>query len=195
MATTMKRGVFCLEGPWSPKLTHRASMSPLLQLLEDVQGVTYERRDCATAEEVEFYLSKWTQKGYANSHSILLMAFHRSRGEIQLGRGTMSLEDLGASLEGKCKSRYIHFDSCEVLSASKRRVDAFREQTGATVVSGYRCPVGWIDSAAFSLHLLEALATGEPMMDSLRRMAKRNEGTAKRLGFRAIGTRGAYGFA
>ena len=150
-------------------------MSPLLQLLEDVQGVTYgaSLQLCHRRGGGVLPLQMDSERGYANSHSILLMAFHGSRGEIQLGRGTMSLEDLAGILEGKCKRRYIHFDSCEVLSAGKARIEAFREQTGATVVSGYRCPVGWIDSAAFSLHLLEALAVGDPMMDSLRRMAKR----------------------
>jgi len=56
MSRPAKRGVFCLEGPWSPQLTDRASMRPLLQLMEDVRGLKFERRDAATAEEMTYYL-------------------------------------------------------------------------------------------------------------------------------------------
>ncbi len=34
-------GIFCVEGDWSPKLTARASVRELLQILEDVAGIDF----------------------------------------------------------------------------------------------------------------------------------------------------------
>ena len=170
-------------------------MSPLLQLAEDVRGVKFERRDIATREEANFYLKKWAQRGYASSHPIAILAFHGHSGNIELGRGSMDLEEIGGILEGKCDGRYIHFDSCKVFNVSVKRIREFRQQTGARVVSGYRKDIDWIESAAFSLHILDALADGEPILDSLRKMHRRNGELAQRLGFRAVGARGELGFS
>ena len=194
MTEDIRYGVFCLEGEWTDRLTDRASMRPVLELAEDVRGVKFERRDVATREEAVFYLDRWAQARYTRSHPVGILAFHGQPGRIELKKEDLTLEDIGEILEGRCKSRYIHFDSCSVLDISSAKVDRFRRQTGATVVSGYRKRIDWIDSAAFTLHILDELARGRAIPPSLRRISERNQAAVKRLGFRALWARGAIGF-
>ena len=60
------------------------------------------------------------------------------------------------------------------------------------MVSGYRKDIGWIESAAFSLHILDALADGD-LPQSLRKMHNKHGELGRRLGFRAVGARGEFG--
>ena len=194
MSTAIRRGVFCLEGEWTDKLTDRASMRPLLQLVEDVHGLKFERRDVATRAEAKFYLDRWAQSGYAKTYPVAILAFHGQRGLLELKNEDLTLEEIGEILKGRCKGRYIHFDSCNVLDVKRAEIEAFRRQTGAHIVSGFRKNIGWIDSAAFTLHILDELSYGRPIPGSLMKISGRNSEAVKRLGFRAIWGRGQIGF-
>ena len=81
-----QKGIFCLEADWSSDLKSRSSVEPILELLdqEETDRVPHIHRDVATPEELEFFLDKWTQKGY-RSHPILYLAFHGDPGRIFLG--------------------------------------------------------------------------------------------------------------
>lgn len=57
-----KNGIFCIEGPWDPNLKKRLSVKPILDLLTNYGGDSYIYRDCATREELYFYLKQWKEK-------------------------------------------------------------------------------------------------------------------------------------
>ena len=82
MVKHKNRGIFCLEGPWSPKMTDRASMCPLLDVVEGVHGPGVAFRDAATPEEVHQYLKQWSGKQYA-SHPVGIMSFHGEPGRYE----------------------------------------------------------------------------------------------------------------
>ena len=90
--------IFCIEGNWDMDLNEKASVRPVLELLEINADVKYIYRDCSTVEELYFLLERWQQKRYSD-HKILYLAFHGKPGEILIDhKHTVSLEDLGDAL-------------------------------------------------------------------------------------------------
>ena len=193
MSKLRNRGIFCLEGPWSPKITERASMRPLLEVVEGVYKPGIAFRDAATSEEVNQYLKQWSGKQYA-SHPYGIMSFHGESGKIKLlGKKTLSLRELGDVLAGKCHGRLIHFDSCSVMDVPPKEMKEFRLTTKAAAVSGFTQEVDWLDSAAFTLMLLNSLVHGRRISEALREMYSLHYGAARSLGFRAGWARGQVG--
>ncbi|MBN1889155.1 MAG: hypothetical protein JW850_14275, partial [Thermoflexales bacterium] len=147
------KGIFCVEGLWDPDLKVRSSVRPLLELLQQVAGINYIHRNCATGQELEFYLGKWVQKKY-KAYPILYVASHGVEYAITLGAESYSLDDLAGVLEGQCANRLIMMSSCSTLGIDKRYLKRFLERTEALAVCGYRTDVDWLRSAAFELLLL-----------------------------------------
>lgn len=176
-------GVFCLEGQWSPKLTDRESMKPVLDILEARRTLKYVHRDVATEDELCFYLKKWRQRQY-RSFGIGHFAFHGTGGRIVLGRRELTLEELAVTMEGHCDGRVIFFDSCSTLNVTPKRLAAFRKQTGARVVCGYTKRVDWVEPAGFELMLLEKLAEYKHADAPFRWLQRNHAQFVKRLGFR-----------
>lgn len=119
-------------------------------------AIPYIARDCATREEFEYCVSKWTQRRY-DAHPILYLASHGTQFTICLGAYDCGLEDLGTLLENKCRNRIIMFSSCETLQGDKRILIGFLRRTGALGVCGYQKQVDWMRSAAFELLLFSAM--------------------------------------
>jgi len=159
----MLRGIFCLEvGDWSNNLQKHPTVHPLLDLLGQPQsgGIRSIYRDVATKEELEFYLRLWLQQRYGKSYPILYLAFHGAQGEISGPKGTLvSLDELSAMLEGKCKGRVIHFGSCSTLDLHGNRLNTFLAATQAKAVSGYTKVVDWNLSLLLEILWLQELAT------------------------------------
>ena len=61
------KGIFCLEGSWDNDLQKPSTIRPILELLRMNYKIDYIYRDCATKEELEFYLKKWTQTPFKNT--------------------------------------------------------------------------------------------------------------------------------
>jgi hypothetical protein len=87
------KGVFCLEGLWDTDLRKGPSVRPILELLRVNRTIDYIYRDCATQEEFEFYLGKWTQKTY-DAFPVLYLASHGAEFTVCLGQHTCSLDEL-----------------------------------------------------------------------------------------------------
>lgn len=153
------KGIFCLEGLWEPKLTDKSTVLPLLQLLEANSGIKFIHRDCATVEELEFYLKKWGQAAY-NAYPILYLAFHGEAGEIWVDK-KYSIDQLAESLSGTCERSIIYFGSCSTLDVDKRHLKRFLKQTNALAVCGYKNEVDWMRSAAFDLLAFGAMQENE----------------------------------
>jgi hypothetical protein len=154
-----KKGIYCLEGLWDDhNILDKSTVLPILDLLEKRGYCNYIYHDCATKEELEFYLGKWEKKTVSDKYPILYLAFHGEEGSIVLPDDKCyNLSDLSAFLEGKCKGKVIYFGSCSTLNLDKRIIKSFLEKTDAIAAIGYKTDVDWIQSTACDLFVFEAL--------------------------------------
>lgn len=174
-------GIFCLEGEWDPNLTNRNSVEPILELLERLGIARTIHRDVATRPELEYYLRKWGQRRYAD-YTVLYLASHGQSGQLQLGQGSVTMDELAESLEGKCSGRVVYFGCCLMLNQEDDALQEFVRRTGAKAVVGYSRLIDWLDSAAFEVLLLERLARGD-RTDAFFRQLHRDHGAfAEKLG-------------
>lgn len=181
MATTMKKGIFCLEGAWERRLDDRTSVLPTLEMLERLRLAHFVHRDVGTEEELYHYLEKWTQRGYG-SFEVLYFAFHGEKGSICVGRGTVPLDELATHLDGKAAGRVVYFGSCSVM-ADEHAVEEFHKKTGVKAVCGYTKYVDWVESTAFELMLLSSLV-GKARIDArFNRLRTRFPDMTQALGF------------
>jgi hypothetical protein len=152
-----KKGIFCLEGLWEDDLKKPSTIQPLLAFLKQNTEIPYIYRDCATAHELNFYLSKFTQERYKD-YPILYLAFHGEPGQLSISRKENYLIlDFGEFLDGKCKGKIILLGSCSVLDMDKRFLKRFLNDSGALAVMGYTNSVDWMRSSAFEMLLLLVL--------------------------------------
>jgi len=172
-ATQMK-GIFCIEGLWESDLRKRDTVMPLLEVLRLNAGVKYIHRECATKEELEFYLKKWPQKNY-DAYPILYLTLHGDSEEIFLASKPYSLKDLSRVLEGKCNNRVIMISSCKTLMTSKRTLKDFLSITNALALCGYRNDAWWLRSAAFELLLFEIMQENEFSLRGIDAMSRKTK--------------------
>jgi Family of unknown function (DUF6642) len=152
----MKKGIFCLEGLWFDDLRKRSTVKPILDLLELNSEIPYLHSDCATKQELEFYLEKWKSSQY-NHFPILYLAFHGLENGLLINDKSYNLEDLGTLLAGKCKNRVIVFASCSTINTELKNLKKFMLKTEVLAICGYRKVVPWISSTAFELMMLAAM--------------------------------------
>jgi hypothetical protein len=152
-------GVFCLEGEWDRNLRLRNSVLPLLELLERLEVARSIHRDVATIEEFDYYLKRWAQKGYSD-YQVLYLASHGDSGSLELGRDSVTLNELGEKLAGRAAGRTIYFGSCLTLARYDDELTSFVKKVGAKAVVGYWETIPWLESAAFELLLLERMLRG-----------------------------------
>ena len=150
------KGIFCLEGLWSDDLRQQTTVRPILELLDLNSDIPYIHSDCATLEELRFYLEKWAEKDYID-YPILYLAFHGHNHGIWLGENFVSLDEIALPLMGKCKNRIILLASCSTVKTDIRNLKRFLKATGALALCGYQRVVPWITSTAFELMLLATL--------------------------------------
>ncbi len=137
----------------------RYSIRPVLQFLNDLEGLKFIHRDIGTAGELEFYVKKWTQARY-KKYQVGYFSFHGSPGELCFAdnrRKSISLDELADWLAGKARDRIIHFGACSVMNIDDRDLRDFRKLTEAAAVTGYREDVQWREAPAFEVLMLGAL--------------------------------------
>lgn len=157
---TQPKGVFCLEGMWSPDLRDTSSVRPILELLRVRCEIDYIYRDCATQGEFELYLKKWVQRTY-DAFPILYLASHGVEFGIDLGQHTCDLDEIAGILGDRCENRIVMFACCAAVGTDKRHLIRFLKRTGALAVCGYRTDVDWLKSIAFELLLLAEMQDNE----------------------------------
>lgn len=206
-------GIFCLETIWLDERRPPSTKS-LLELLERLSGIPFVYRDISTSEELDFCLGRWCGRNtYKKDYQladlgILYLGFHGSPGQIFLrpdqrqksDKDSVDLCELEKSIN-HCQNQYdlsgsaIHFASCSVLRSHKR-VEKFKENVGASCVSGYSKSVGYALSWAFELMYLGLLSdlmakrnvNAGTLNTLLRKIEDKPEysGLAKALGFTMI---------
>ena len=176
-------GVFSFEGDWEHDLADKKSVRPLLETIDRVQGVRFIHRRIGTLEELDHYLDKWLQKGYSR-YRIGIFSTHGTPGHIQFGNNNLTLEQLGDRIDGRAKGRVIYFDTCSTLRLGDDRIEAFRKATDADAVIGFTRDVGWTESAAFLLLLLQAFCERTRLHAVENWLATNYTGAIDRLGLK-----------
>lgn len=155
-----KKGIFCLDGLLESNLERTSTVQPILKLLHDHQGIPFICKDFAKWEELEFYLSKWTNRQYLK-YPILYISSHGQESEIHDGTHRYTLEDLAAVLGNRCSNRIIIVSSCSTLLADKRKLKTFLRETNALAICGYRNDVNFLQATAFELLLMAEFQDNE----------------------------------
>lgn len=152
----LRKRIYCIEGHWDyGNREVEPSVEPMLQLLYTMGQWEYARRDCATVNELDYFLDReWTQR--CREGSILYIASHGEPGMVWFSADqSMGLDTLAAKTD--CTGCLVHFGCCKVLAAPEDRIRDFMADTGAAGVSGYDVETGWADVAgppALALELL-----------------------------------------
>lgn len=152
------KGIYCIEGLWESDIKNKATVLPMLELLEKRDICKFIYHDCATREELEFYLGKWKRKSVIEKYPILYLTFHGKPGSILISpREEYTLKQLGEFLYEKCYGKIIYFGSCSTLNLNKREVKNFLFNINAIAAIGYKTDVEWIKATACDLLVFDAL--------------------------------------
>jgi hypothetical protein len=114
MAKTYRKNIFCLEGDWTKDLKNTQSIKSALDFLYHNIDIKYIHRNCATSEQMKYYLEKFTQKKY-DSYTICYLAFHGKPNTLLVGKEIISLDELAEMVGDKLKYKIVHLGSCETL--------------------------------------------------------------------------------
>ena len=185
IAKNYKKFVYCLEGDWEVDLRNQSSINAALMFLQQNCGIKFIHRDCGTRENLEYYLSKWKQKKYAD-YSICYLAFHGKPELILIGKEKITLDELGDMLEGACKNKIIHFGSCSTLDTDTRIVKKFLEKTEALCVCGFKNDINFVPSSVFDMLLIEMFQDYKDISCVYRDMNLAYGNLVKELDFRLI---------
>ena len=146
-----KQIIYCVEGVWDYENEVEPSVEPMLEQLRRMGRWDYMRRDCATINELQFYLETEWSKCY--SGSILYIAAHGEEGKIWLSDnqplGLSTLQDYVRDLRG-C---LIHFGCCSVMKAPSDVLKDLIFHTEAMGIFGYNVDTGWTGTWAPALAL------------------------------------------
>ena len=178
-------GIICLEGEWSSKLTDTSTVHPILELLAHQQQIKFIHKDVGTLDELDHYLNKWLQKQYAE-YNIGYLAFHGDPGGIWLGRKRVDLETITEIIDRRGSGRILHFGSCSTLDIPPRHIKQFLADTKVKAVCGYREDVGWLESAAFEVLLVEALTYYRRVDAAYNYLRKNYSNLCRRLQFKMV---------
>lgn len=153
------KNIYCLEGLWNDyNLKDKSSVIPLLEFLSKSNNCNYIYHDCATKDELKFFLKKWAVKAISHKFPILYLACHGEQEKIFLNRNDfVTLNEIGEILKDKCYGKVFYFGSCSTLKIDKRKIQSFLTKTNAIAAIGYQVDVDWMKSSACDLLVFEAL--------------------------------------
>ncbi len=150
-------GIFCVESYWSDALTDEASVRGLLESLSGARRLKTAHRVVHSRDALLKRLQQWSSPR-SRSFGVCYLAFHGAPGTLYAGDDQATLEDLAGALQGRCGGRRLHLGACSIGAVDEADLRELRRVTGAQWVSGYTKDVGWIESAALDLILLDWLA-------------------------------------
>jgi hypothetical protein len=157
----MKRNknIYCLEGLWNDyDLKDKSSVKPLLEFISKSTSTDFIYHDCATKDELGFFLKKWAQKTISDRFPILYLACHGEQEKIFLNRKDfVTLNEIAEILRDQCYGKVFYFGSCSTLKIDKRKIQSFLTKTNAIAAIGYQVDVEWMISSACDLLVFEAL--------------------------------------
>ncbi len=190
MVKKYPKHVFCIEGNWEEKLTHYATVKPVLELLEINAGVKFIYRDCSTKAEMLYLIEKWQQKAYSD-YKILYLAFHGRPGELVIDKNTaVSVAELGDLINLRPQQRLVYLGACSVLKGDLRVIKTFLKKSGTRAVCGYETDVDWMKSTALDLIAINEMQqfsmTHRGLAAAERAILENTRALSGHLGFRMV---------
>jgi hypothetical protein len=182
---TYEKYVYCLEGDWLDDLRKHVSVKPALEFMQLCSGIKYIHRNCATREQIGYYLKKYSGKKY-EKFSILYFAFHGEPHRIRLGKEWITLDELADLSEGLLRGKIIHFGTCSTINIDTRYIKKFLKATGALCVCGYATDIDFLPGSVFDLLLFEICQNYKDIRFIERDMRRYYGKLIKMLGFRMI---------
>ncbi len=169
----LERRIYCIEGHWDDGDGNvEPSVEPMLQQMRNMDLWPYARRDCATVQELQFFLDKeWYRR--CREGSILYLATHGWNGGISLSEGQdVTLEQLALFLGADgAQGCLVHFSGCRVMNAEERRLQDFMASTNAAAITGYKREAGWTSTLVPGGRGAPALALELLLFSSIRTQA------------------------
>lgn len=187
----MTNGVYCLEGKWRTTLNGRASVRPVLEILEDQKQIKSRHSNVINGVQIGHYLDEWRKVAY-NSYMTLFLAMHGTEGHVHWSsrdRDSLSLAQLANLMPNNVGGCFVYLGSCLTL-ADTRAGSGFVAETGVSALIGYEKQIDWIEGAAFETILLGLMANHNRHPKALFDLVmSRYPDLAKRLGFVVITNR------
>jgi hypothetical protein len=183
IAQNFQKNVFCLEGEWEKDLRDKSTVAAALEFLQANCGIQYIHKNCGTVENMKYYLSQWKQAKYKH-YSICYLAFHGQPEQIEVGDGSLNLEQLAQILNGSCRNKIIHFGSCNTLNTDAKSIQQFLDTTKALCVCGFKTDIDFVESSVFDMLLLQKFQEYKDMSAVKRDLDKNYRKLIRKLDFR-----------
>lgn len=148
------KGIFCIEGFWYGDHRDKTSVLPILELAHRINDLPYIHHKCGTLEEFTYSINRWKTKTFHKKYPILYLAFHGDKGLVNIGKTSITLDELGEILGTKCEGVVIYFGSCETMNIDRRHLQRFLENTKTLAILGFKQEVNWMRSASFDIQML-----------------------------------------
>jgi hypothetical protein len=165
-------------------MTSRQSVEPLLEFMSYSGTIDYVHRNVATKDEFCYYLDRWFARGMSK-YRLGYLGFHGSRSTLHLSRKvTLTLDELGDLLKGRCKGRILYFGSCSTLAVPDDQLMDFCRRTGARGLIGYTKDVGFMETAGFEIIMLTEVVYSTNFRSVYTRLCREHPVLTRRLGLR-----------
>jgi hypothetical protein len=185
-----RKGIICLEGPWSSDLRSPDSVRSLVQFLAENGPYELIYRQVATPHDLRLLLRTLRRAAYARFR-ILYFAFHGEPGAIRFGDFEMPLRAVAAALGGAWRGRDVFFGTCETLQATPTALRAFLKTTRARCIAGYTKQPDFIEASALDLLAMRLLLRGRAPSRVAAELMRLCPGLVNEYGFVIHNARGA----
>ncbi|MBM3357197.1 MAG: hypothetical protein FJY54_05675 [Betaproteobacteria bacterium] len=154
-----RKGIICLEGPWSRDLRSPDSVRSMVQFLAENGPYELIYRQVASAADLRLLLRTLRRSAY-HRFRVLYFAFHGDPGVIKFGSYDMPLRAVAAAMGGSWRGRDVIFGTCETLQATPATLRTFMKSTRARSISGYVKEPDFIEATALDLLVMRLLLRG-----------------------------------
>jgi hypothetical protein len=185
-----RKGIICLEGPWSSDLRSPDSVRALVQFLAENGPYELIHRQVATASDLRLLLRTLRRSAYLR-YRILYFAFHGEPGVIQFGSYDMPLRAVADAMGSSWRGRDVIFGTCETLKTTPGTIRTFLKSTRARSISGYTKEPDFIEATALDLLVMRLLLLGHTPSRVASELMRVCPGLVADYGFQIHNARGA----
>ena len=155
----MRTRILCLEGEWDEK--HQdVTVEPLLKLLQNLDAwnndnrrqLTVEHHLCQSVKRLKHKLQGIDQRSFPNdtAFNCLHLAFHGNKCGLHTDGEAISFEEIADCIGDKARGKIVFFSSCGERGQEKK-LEEFKQNTGAQLVVGYAASVDWLAASLFEI--------------------------------------------
>lgn len=179
--------IYCMEGDWSRSSSDLRTVRPVLEALAAGGQVRSVWKHLSAPADLRHQLEQWALP-HNDRYTIGYVGLHGSPRTVYVGGQGVGFDEIAGWVPDSLGGKVMHFGSCEVLADSSRaKLEEFRTAVGARALTGFTQTVGWYESMALELLLLDALTYYSVRIDKVEPYLKDVAGTlVKQTGFRMI---------